>query len=71
MRDYLAAADLGAQWSQNRMGWNYMMGINVPVNYAKAKHYLDLSAAQGNNTAKENLIILNKLLAQPGTSQQP
>ncbi len=60
-RDYLTAADLGAGWSQNRMGWNYMKGINVPVDYAKARHYLDLAAKQGNQTAKENLVILDKL----------
>lgn len=60
-QDYLTAADLGAGWSQNRMGWNYMKGINVPVNYVKAKHYLDLAAKQGNQTAVENLAILDKL----------
>jgi TPR repeat protein len=60
-QDYLTAADLGAGWSQNRMGWNYMKGINVPVDYAKARHYLDLAASQGNQTAKENLVILDKL----------
>jgi TPR repeat protein len=49
------------------MGWFYMMGINVPVDYAKAKHHLDLAAAQGNNTAKENLITLQSLLGQTGT----
>jgi hypothetical protein len=59
--DYLATADLGASWSQNRMGWLYMKGINVPVNYVKAKHYLDLAAKQGNQTAVENLAMLNKL----------
>jgi TPR repeat protein len=48
------------------MGWFYMMGINVPVDYVKAKHQLDLAAAQGNITAKENLITLERLLGQPG-----
>lgn len=66
IKDYLAASELGANWSQNRMGWFYMMGINVPVDYVKAKHHLDLAAAQGNNTAKENLVILQRLLSQPG-----
>ncbi len=66
IEDYLAASELGANWSQNRMGWFYMMGINVPVDYVKAKHHLELAAAQGNNTAKENLVILERLLAQPG-----
>ncbi len=66
IQDYLVASELGANWSQNRMGWFYMMGINVPVNYAKAKHHLDLAAAQGNNTAKENLVILQRLLSQSG-----
>lgn len=61
IQDYLAAADLGAGWSQNRMGWNYMKGIHVPVDYVKAKHYLDLAAKQGNQTAVENLSILAKL----------
>lgn len=60
-QDYLTAADLGAGWCQNRMGWNYMKGINVPVDYMKAKHYLDLAAKQGNQTAVENLAMLNKL----------
>lgn len=61
IQDYLAAADLGAGWSQNRMGWNYMKGIHVPVDYVKAKHYLELAAKQGNQTAVENLAILAKL----------
>lgn len=66
-KDYLTAANMGANWSQNRMGWYYMMGINIPVNYSKAKHYLELAAAQGNVTAKENLVTLKKLLARPNT----
>lgn len=61
IQDYLVAADLGATWSQNRMGWNYMKGINVSVDYVKAKHYLDLAAKQGNETAMANLDILKKL----------
>lgn len=69
--DYLAASELGANWSQNRMGWFYMMGINVPVDYVKARHHLDLAAAQGNNTAKENLAILERLLAQPNKAPSP
>lgn len=59
--DYLAAAELGAHWSQNRMGWFYMMGINVPVDYTKARRFLEMAAKQGNNTAKENLEILERL----------
>lgn len=61
IQDYLAAADLGASWSQNHIGWYYMKGINVPVNYAKAKHYLDLAAEQGNETALVNLDMLKML----------
>lgn len=63
IHDYLSASDLGASWSQNHMGWYYMKGINVPVDYVKAKHYLDLAAKQGNATAVENLAILEKLKA--------
>ncbi|MDO8991176.1 MAG: DUF4034 domain-containing protein [Sideroxyarcus sp.] len=66
IKDYLVASERGANWSQNRMGWFYMMGINVPVDYVKAKHQLDLAAMQGNITAKENLITLERLLGQPG-----
>ncbi len=69
IEDYLAASERGANWSQNRMGWFYMMGINVPVDYIKAKHHLDLAAAQGNNTAKENLVILERLLGQSATAE--
>ncbi len=60
-QDFLTAADLGASWSQNRMGWNYMKGINVPVDYVKAKHYLDLAAKQGDQNAIANLAMLEKL----------
>lgn len=66
IKDYLTAADLGDNWAQNRLGWYYMMGVNVPVDYAKAKHYLDLAAAQGNAHAKANLNVLNDLLSQSG-----
>ncbi len=57
--DYVKAADLGSCWSQNHIGWFYMKGIKVPVDYKKARHYLELSARQGNQTAKENLVILS------------
>lgn len=61
IQDYLSASDLGASWSQNHMGWYYMKGINVPVDYVKARHYLDLAARQGNETAVANLAALEKL----------
>ncbi len=61
VEDYLTAADLGAHWSQNRMGWYYMMGITVPVDYVKARHYLELAAKQGNGNAIANLATLEKL----------
>ncbi len=59
--DYIKAADLGSSWSQNHIGWFYMKGIKVPVDYKKARHYLEMAAKQGNKTAKENLAILNGL----------
>jgi len=61
IQDYMAAADLGAGWSQNHMGWYYMKGINVPVDYVKARHYFDLAVKQGNETAAANLDALKKL----------
>ena len=69
MQDYTAAADLGASWSQNHLGWYYMKGINVPVNYLKAKYYLDLAAKQGNETAMENLELLKKLQSGESVTQ--
>jgi hypothetical protein len=69
IQDYLRASDLGASWSQNHMGWYYMMGIIVPVDYVKAKHYLELAAAQGNNTAMENLVTLKRLLTHSDKTQ--
>ena len=59
--DYIKAADLGSARSQNHIGWLYMKGINVPVNFKKARHYLELAARQDNRTARENLEILNRL----------
>lgn len=61
VQDYVKAADLGSAWSQNHIGWFYMKGIKVPVDFKKARRYLELSANQGNRTAKENLVILNGL----------
>jgi TPR repeat protein len=65
--DYLVASELGANWSQNRMGWYYMMGINVPTDLNKAKHFLELAAKQGNRSAAENLITLEKLQSRSNT----
>lgn len=60
IKDYLAAADLGRDWSQNHIGWYYMKGIGVPVDNVKAKHYLELAAKQGNQNAAANLDMLKK-----------
>jgi Domain of unknown function (DUF4034) len=61
IQDYLSAANGGASWSQNHIGWYYMKGINVPVDYVKAKHYLELAAKQGDRNAMANLDMLKKI----------
>ena len=60
-KDYLTAADLGNSWAQNRLGWWYMTGKYVPLDYDKAELYLNRAAAQKNQTAIENLRNLEKL----------
>ena len=60
-KDYLAAANLGNGWAQNRVGWYYMTGTCVITDLIKAKYYLDLAAKQGNNSAKANLKIWEQL----------
>jgi hypothetical protein len=59
--DYIKAADLGSSWSQNHIGWMYMQGIKLPVDYKKARYYLEMAARQGNKTSQGNLLILNQL----------
>ena len=59
--DYLVAADLGSSWAQNRIGWWYMAGKYVALDYDKAELWLNRAAAQKNQTAIENLRNLEKL----------
>jgi hypothetical protein len=59
--DYLVAADLGSSWAQNRIGWWYMTGKYVALDYDKAELWLNRAAAQKNQTAIENLRNLEKL----------
>ena len=59
--DYLKAAELGNSWAQNRVGWWYMIGKYVPVDYDKAELFLNRAAAQNNKTAIANLRNLGKL----------
>jgi len=60
-KDYLVAADLGNSWAQNRIGWWYMTGKYIALDYDKAELYLNRAAAQKNQTAIENLRNLEKL----------
>jgi len=59
--DYLVAADLGSSWAQNRIGWWYMTGKYVALDYDKAEIWLNRAAAKKNQTAIENLRNLEKL----------
>ena len=61
LEDYLKAAELGDSWAQNRVGWWYMTGEYVPLDYDKAEFYLQLASAQSNSTAIANLTHLDKL----------
>ena len=58
LADYVVAAEGGGDWAQNRIGWWYLTGYAVPKNYDSAENYFRKAAAQGNDTAKENLKIL-------------
>jgi len=60
-KDYLAAAELGNSWAQNRVGWWYMTGKYVAQDYAKARDYLNRAASQNNKTAIANLKNLDKI----------
>lgn len=60
-KDYLQAAELGNSWAQNRVGWWYMTGKYVRLDYDKAESYLRRAAAQNDRTAIANLKNLDKL----------
>ena len=58
--DFLAAAEAGDSWAQNRLGWWYRTGTFVKKDLTAARAWFLKAAAQGNQTAKENLAILDK-----------
>lgn len=60
-KDYLASAELGNSYAQNRVGWWYMTGRSVPKNYDQAELYFRRAAAQNNDTAVANLKSLKAL----------
>lgn len=62
--DFKAAAEAGDSWAQNRIGWWYLTGVYVAKDYAVAEQFFLRAAAQGNNTAKENLKMLGRLRTQ-------
>lgn len=62
--DFKVAAEAGDSWAQNRIGWWYLTGIYVAKDYAAAEQYFLRAAAQGNDTAKENLKMLARLRVQ-------
>ncbi len=49
--DFKAAADLGDAWAQDMLGRVYLLGQDVPRDRALAIHYLQLAAAQGNESS--------------------
>jgi Sel1 repeat len=55
MQDYLAAAERGNSWAQNKVGWWYLTGTELTKNVERAEHYFRLAAAQGNDEATQNL----------------
>lgn len=65
MRDYAAAAAGGDGWSQNRLGYYYMVGFSVPRDLARARELLEAAAAQGNATARANLRLMAGIASAP------
>lgn len=53
--DYERASQLGSAWAQNRYGYFLLVGMHVPKDTVRAKKLFQESAAQGNQTARENL----------------
>jgi TPR repeat protein len=65
LKDYVAAADGGDGWAQNRVGWWYMTGTGGTKDFDAAERYLTKAAAQGQKSAAKNLERLAALKAGP------
>jgi Domain of unknown function (DUF4034)/Sel1 repeat len=64
--DFLAAAEVGDAWAQNKVGWWYFTGTEVIKDEEKAELYFRRAADQGNKNAKANL--KNLLAAKKGNA---
>lgn len=62
IKDYEVAANLGASWAQNKLGWMLWQGAEMPKDTMRAKVMFQKSAEQGNKTAETNLKALNAQL---------
>lgn len=62
--DFLEAATLGDKFAQSNVGFYYMTGKAGTTDLALAKKYLQLSADQGYDHAKEKLKLLESMLAR-------
>ncbi|MBI3384481.1 MAG: DUF4034 domain-containing protein [Aquabacterium sp.] len=60
-KDYMAAAELGNSFAQNRVGWWYMTGKHVAKDYERAELFFRRAADQRNETAIANLASLKAL----------
>lgn len=60
IKDYEAAAELGEDWAQGRLGYYLMLGQHMPQDIPRARRMLESAAAKGNITAKNHLEWLNK-----------
>ncbi|MBI5909505.1 MAG: DUF4034 domain-containing protein [Betaproteobacteria bacterium] len=59
--DYLASAEAGNHWAQNRIGWWYMTGTGGEKNFDLAKKYFTQALENGNKNAGPNLEQLARL----------
>ena len=65
--DYERASNLGYAWAQSRLGWALWIGEFVPKDAVRGKKLLEEAAAQGNESARDVLIMINR----PPRTNQP
>lgn len=61
-------AEAGGAWSQAVIGHRYMHGTDLPLDFEKARIWLEKASAQGDEGAKQDLELLNYL--QSGISEE-
>ena len=63
------AAEQGVPEAQFNLGYKYATGEGIPKDYIQAYAWFNIAAAQGEETAKENLENITNEMSTPGITK--